>query len=251
MEIKLFKADLKLADSDDLPEGSVRAVFSTFNVVDEVDDVALPSFFTNGQEVAMASWGHSHDRLPPGKGVIRVGEDTAIFEGRFFLSTTQGREHYNTIKEMGGLQKWSFGYHVLEADYGEIDGKLVRYLKRGEVYEVSPVLIPANRNTYTLNVKGAQMTYADQADMALAAVTELVARTKALAALREKDGRALSETNRNRLAKLLDDLHKLEAEVAKLAEPKSQPKPDSNVPVNHAVRLAQRLRAVEMTLAMR
>jgi HK97 family phage prohead protease len=150
-EIKRFKAGLSIPEGG--PEGSVKALFSVFNMRDEDGDVTLPSFFSEGQELAMAPWGHNWGDLPPGRGQVKVAPEGAVFDGFFFTDTANGREHWLTVKHMGSLQQWSFGFKVLEADMGEFGGLPCRFLKRGEVYEVSPVLIGANRQTYTLDVK--------------------------------------------------------------------------------------------------
>lgn len=64
------------------------------------------------------------------------------------------------------------------------------------------------------------MTFADQAETVLAAVNGLVDRTKSLADLRQKDGRALSLANRERIKKLAEQLVSLRADLdTLLAEP--------------------------------
>jgi hypothetical protein len=73
----------------------------------------------------------------------------------FFLDTTAGLDAYRTVKAMGDLQEWSWGFRVTDADYGEMDGATVRYIKGAELYEVSPVLVGANRDTATLAIKAA------------------------------------------------------------------------------------------------
>lgn len=149
MKTKQIRAPLSLK-ADGL-EGEVSAVVSTFNVVDSDNDVVLPSAFTDGQAVPMV-WSHNWD-LPVGKGVIRVQPDRAVFEGRFFTDTTAGRDAYLTVKNMGELQEYSWGFQILEAEPGDFDGRVVQFIKRTEVFEVSPVLVGANRQTYTLDIK--------------------------------------------------------------------------------------------------
>ncbi len=152
MKTKHIRAPLALK-ADGL-EGEVSAVVSTFNVVDSDNDVVLASAFTDGQAVPMV-WSHNWD-LPVGKGVIRVQADRAVFEGRFFTDTTAGLDAYRTVKNMAELQEYSWGFQILEAENGSHDGRAVRFIKRSEVFEVSPVLVGANRQTYTLDIKGAK-----------------------------------------------------------------------------------------------
>ena len=74
------------------------------------------------------------------------------------MDTESGKEAYNLVKAMGDLQQWSFGFKVEDSEYGKLkkDGEEeqdVRYLKGLTVYEVSPVLVGANQETYTMAIK--------------------------------------------------------------------------------------------------
>ena len=68
-----------------------------------------------------------------------------------------GKEAYNLVKAMGDLQQWSFGYRVNDSERGKFkkgDNELdARYLKDLSVYKVSPVLVGANQDTYTMAIK--------------------------------------------------------------------------------------------------
>jgi len=145
---KRFTAPFEVKD-DGL--GDVQAAFSVFNVIDSDGDVVKPSAFTEGQEVPMV-WAHRWEQ-PIGKGTVRLGRKHATFDGRFFMDTSAGLEGYRTVKAMGNLQEWSFGFRVLEAEDGDFDGQPVQFLKKLELYEVSPVLVGANRETRTLDIK--------------------------------------------------------------------------------------------------
>lgn len=142
---------LSLKDAD---QGTVTAVFATFNVVDKDGDITLPSAFEDGARVVISAYGHSSwsGILPVGKGVIRTIGNEAILEGRFFLNTTVGREHFEVVKEMGEDQQWSYGFEVVEAEVPK-DGEARRILKRVKVFEVSPVLVGAGVGTRTVAVK--------------------------------------------------------------------------------------------------
>lgn len=200
------KAELK-TEGD--AAGTVSAVFSTFDVVDSDGDIVVASAFENGQQVPMA-WAHDW-REPVGKGAIHVTPEHARFDGAFFLQTERGNEAYKTTKAMGDLQEWSWGFRVSDARYEERDGQSVRVILKADVYEVSPVLKGAGVGTYTQSIKASPegMTYADQAEAALAAVKALVDRTEALAAVRAQDGRRLSDAHMARLAALKDDLERI------------------------------------------
>src|SRR5262245_26731898 len=96
------------------PPGHLEAVFSTFGLVDRDGDVVLPTAFTPGQAVPLV-WAHDWHR-PIGKGVIQVDPTRAVFDGELFLDTTAGLDAYTTIKRMGALQEYSWGFQVLDAE---------------------------------------------------------------------------------------------------------------------------------------
>jgi hypothetical protein len=139
-------------------KGQVNAVFSTFNVLDKDSDITLPGAFAEGAPVVISAYGHKswEGALPVGDGIIRTTAKEAVLDGQFYMDTTHGADAFRTVKRLAerGLGQWSYGYDVQDADYGEMDGKQVRYLKRLSVTEVSPVLIGAGVNTRTLATKG-------------------------------------------------------------------------------------------------
>ena len=143
-------------------KGSVEAVFSVYNTLDTDGDVVIPGAIKSGfknNQVPMV-FAHKWDQ-PIGKGVINTDDDKATFKGSFFMETEAGKEAYNLAKEMGDLQEWSFGFRINDYEVApfqkdgqdEVD---VRYLKDLEVFEVSPVLVGANRETYTLAIKSGE-----------------------------------------------------------------------------------------------
>jgi HK97 family phage prohead protease len=149
---KALTAPLTLKAGDDA--GHVQALFSVYNTIDSVQDVVLPGAFLEGEEVPMAV-NHDWGRLGVGKGVIRSSPQGAIFDGHFLLNTFAGREAYEHVKGMAGLQEWSFGFSILDAEPGKFEGQPVRFLKRVQLHEVSPVFKGANSHTATLAIKAA------------------------------------------------------------------------------------------------
>lgn len=150
-EVKNIDLEFK-ADS----EGKVSAVFSVFNNLDSDGDVVVPGAIKSGfksGDVPMV-WAHKWD-MPIGKGQITTDGDKATFDGEFFLDTESGKEAYKIVKNMGDMQQWSFGYRVNDSERGKFgdDEKDARYLKDLTVYEVSPVLVGANQDTYTMAIK--------------------------------------------------------------------------------------------------
>lgn len=150
MDKKNFRVEVK-----DESKGQVRAVFSTFNVVDADQDVTRPGAFTDGTEVVISAYGHTSwgGALPVGKGVIKTTAKTAVLEGQFIMSTTHGKDAFETVKELGGLGQWSYGYDAEEYSFGEHNGQKVRFLDKLKVHEVSPVLVGAGVGTRTLAAK--------------------------------------------------------------------------------------------------
>jgi len=140
-------------------EGKVEAVFSVFNTIDSDNDVVQPKSIRSGygdKGVTMV-WAHDWSK-PIGRGKIIQDDVNAKFVGEFNMNTASGREAYETVKAMGDLQQWSFGFEVLDSEIGTFtkdngDSQEVRYLKDLKVWEVSPVLVGANQETYTMAIK--------------------------------------------------------------------------------------------------
>jgi Caudovirus prohead serine protease len=144
--------EIKAAD-----QGLVTARFSTFGVVDLDGDVTLPDAFDDGAPIQVsaynhASWGGS---LPVGKGVIRVGPDGADADVQFFMDVPDAKATFLTIKALGDLCEYSYGFDIVDAEFGTFQGQNVRILKKLKVYEISPVLRGAAGpgRTGTLEVK--------------------------------------------------------------------------------------------------
>src|SRR5439155_11358226 len=126
--------------------------------VDKDADWTPPGAFEDGAEVLISAYGHSSwgGQLPVGKGVIKTTAKDARLVGRFFLETQGGRDTFATIRGLGGLGQYSYGFDILEK--GELTDELVqrgvrRVLKRLKVHEVSPVLRGAGVDTRTISTK--------------------------------------------------------------------------------------------------
>ena len=223
--IKTLRTAMTLKD-DGADESAVSAVFSTFEVVDSDKDVVLATAFTHGQEVPM-TW--SHDWTAPiGKGRILVEPAQAVFDGAFFLKTSWGRDAYESVKAMGSLQEWSWGFKLLEATQEIWNGEPVRVIRKADVYEVSPVLVGSSIGTFTRDIKAGQ-TYAEQVERALAVLSAISERSRSLADLRLKEGRVLSDANRKRLASLKEALEAVGSDIADLLESTAPPEKGANL----------------------
>jgi hypothetical protein len=225
LDIERKAVTLKL---DEEKEGTFLAKIATLNVIDKDGDVTLPGAFPQGKEILVSAYMHGSwmGTLPVGKAVISEDGEDVLAKGEFNLKTDEGRNHYEAVKFSGGLQEWSYGFKVLavandktvEAWAAAHDGaRPGRIMKSLDPFEISPVLLGAGIDTATLAIKS-QATYADQAEAALAAVTELVNRTKSLADLRRKEGRVLSSKNRERISKLLASLSAVASDLKELLE---------------------------------
>lgn len=217
MELKFRTAPATL---DSATEGRLRAAFSVFDEIDSDGDVVRASAFTPGQAVPLV-WSHDWAR-PIGKGTVAIEGNAAVFDGGFFLNTRDGRDAYETVKAMSELQEFSWGFHILDAAPITVNGAQVREILKAELFEVSPVLVGANRNTRTLALKGGEPIEAHSGRV-LAEVVDYVARERSLADLRAKEGRALSATRRTRLtgmqASLREHADELEALLIETAPP--------------------------------
>lgn len=133
----------------DAPAGTIRAVFSTFDVPDRDGDIVRASAFADGQAVPMV-WAHDWSK-PIGDGVIRVENNRAVFDGKFWMDTEDGEQAFRKVKNAGPLQQYSWGFRITDTqDNPQIRGYDIT---KAEVFEVSPVLVGANPYTQTLAVK--------------------------------------------------------------------------------------------------
>lgn len=162
MDVKQFRVEVKDAD-----RGEVEAVFATFGVVDADDDVTEPGAFEDGAEMPISAYGHAswEGALPVGKATIRQTKTEAILRGQFFMDTAHGRDTFATVKHLGPLGEWSYGYDPVDFSFGERDGRRVRLLKRLMVHEVSPVLRGAGVGTRTLSAKSGHRVEAPRMDV--------------------------------------------------------------------------------------
>lgn len=200
MNRKMFApGELKLDD-----KGHIKAAFAQLNVIDADGDVTLPGAFPS-KAVPMSAYGHTSwdGALPVGKGTIVEEGDWAVFEGDFFMKTTHGHDAYLTVKELGELAEYSYGYAVLDSERGLLKGKPANFLKAIDPFEVSPVLKGAGVGTHTIAIKsdapGTDAPYAEYASWYLEHVPALIERTQDRLEFRKSEGRDLSAKDRERL----------------------------------------------------
>ena len=136
----------------------IEAVFSLFDTIDSDNDVtkanALRSGYT-GNKVPLV-WNHDWSKVI-GRGIIETDNQKAVFKG-YFLETEAGKEAYETVKAMQDMQQFSYGFQVVKSSKGKhIDSKgeevPVRVLEDVKVWEVSPVLVGAQQNSFVQALK--------------------------------------------------------------------------------------------------
>ncbi|MFQ5850899.1 MAG: HK97 family phage prohead protease [Candidatus Binatia bacterium] len=140
--------------------GEGAAVIATLDVVDKDNDVTRPGAF--GNQVVFKVPVHDWKMVPIGKARIEEVADEAIAHFKLNLKTTLGREWYEHLKfdmeNPPAKQQYSYGFSIPDggSEDGEFDGKMVRFLKKLVVHEVSPVLLGAGVGTRTLAIKSGQ-----------------------------------------------------------------------------------------------
>lgn len=135
--------------------GYVLAVIGTYGEVDAHGDVLVKGCFEGSGIFPISAYGHGSwesgiGALPVGLGVIREG-DQPVLAAKFF-DTFAGRETFATVKQLGPVGQWSWGYDVLDDAAGEVNGRRVRLLRRVAIHEASPVLVGASVGTATVAV---------------------------------------------------------------------------------------------------
>mgnify|MGYP003633646193 CR=1 FL=1 len=154
LELKTSPIELK----EDGEKRYMEAVFSLYDEIDSDNDITLPGALKSGysnNKIPLV-WNHDWSK-PVGRGVLESSSNKAVFRG-YFLPTSAGREAYETVKAMEDMQQFSYGFQVLESENGTItdekgEEKPVRYLKDVKVWEVSPVLVGAQQNTFVQTLK--------------------------------------------------------------------------------------------------
>ena len=142
----------------------IEAVFSLFDTIDSDNDVtiayALRSGYS-GNKVPLV-WNHDWSKVI-GRGIIETDNQKAVFKG-YFLPTEAGKEAYETVKAMQDMQQFSYGFQVMKSEKGKhIDSKgeevPVRVLQDVKVWEVSPVLVGAQQNSFVQALKSGLEPY--------------------------------------------------------------------------------------------
>lgn len=222
-------------------EGKVLANVATLGVTDKVGDLTKHGFF--GKQAAPMAWGHQWLSWI-GKGDVYEDGDDALFTGEFFMDTQAGEEAFKTVRAMGDLGQWSYGYQPLPGGArpptsGEKANRVLQPLPDGstgvKVLEVSPVLHGAGTATGTIGIKGAwvpgtplptDMKFSDQLQGTVVAVQQALERAQAIKALRDDEGKPLGEQTVVLLTDMDAALVKLQGAVAAVLDDDTDPPTD-------------------------
>lgn len=234
---KSFHIDLKALTEEKLNKGELDIVFATMGVWDKDGDLALPGFYGE-QDIAFLPT-HDWSHVPLGKGRTYEQGNEARAKIRMNLEIQAAKDWLSAIKfDLANgkpIQEYSYGFKTLEGgtEMGEQLGRRGRILKPREdgtpgskIWEISPVLVGAGEKTRTLSAKAAGQSFADESQAVLDSAEALVVRAKALAALREKEGREISAPNREKLAALAVSFTEHAKAMTSLAAPAPAADPD-------------------------
>ncbi|CAJ1855320.1 hypothetical protein HLBENOHH_02468 [Aeromonas dhakensis] len=149
-----FKLNNFAADQE---EGRFTAYGNVFDVIDSYRDVTLKGAFRKSIQEHKAAgtspkmlWNHNPDEVI-GKWVSFSEDEHGLkMEGVLALGTQRGRETYELLK-MGALDSLSIGYVVTKEKFDSV--KKVNYLEEVDLFEVSVVTFPANKQSVVTDVK--------------------------------------------------------------------------------------------------
>jgi HK97 family phage prohead protease len=154
---------------------------------------------------------------------LEIREDEKGLFGRWsIVNTTTGTDAYR-LALAGVLDSLSIGYLTLEADFRE-DG--VRILRKVDLFEVSAVAIPANVNAVITDVKGFGLSYDDHLDQLRVVVGAFTDRTRSRSEtlrIEAKEGRAISESRRKRMATVSGSLRSAATEIDAMLDETAPP----------------------------
>jgi HK97 family phage prohead protease len=156
---------------------------------------------------------------PIGKQISIEETDEGLFGRWSIVDTGAGTDAYKLCKA-GVLDSLSIGYFTLEADYRE-DG--VRLLRKVDLFEVSCVAIPANRNAVITDVKSVGRPFSEHSVIVQTTINEWLARVKSGSDIRATDGKSLSEARKELLAVMSGSLRDTADEVDALLVPPPPP----------------------------
>src|SRR5262249_33414158 len=267
-----FEVKSVKASEDGQYAGEFTGYAAGIHNIDRVGDMILPGAFVEDLprflQEGVVCW--QHDWMAPIGVPLEAKEDNYGLMTRARVSNTmQGKDAMTLIKD-GVIKKLSIGYRVQSYDWVDRAG-LVAYLqtsglalerreailrqydemelmelfllKKIKLYEYSPVTVPANPNATITTAKGllAGLSFGDQLLTALAAAKEVATRAGQIKALREKEGRSLSEERREGLRELAYEFLNVSDAIREVlvSESKAQSKMEAEIEAPPAIDMSR------------
>jgi HK97 family phage prohead protease len=222
--------------------GEFEAVVSTFGNIDSYNERIVPGAFTKSIDRYEAEgrqfkvlWSHNPERpigtaklvqLQPGDSSLpeemRANGGLMAY-GKLAIDTFDGEQAAKHLTA-GTFDEFSIGFFVKNDRIAD-DG--VRELLELELFEVSPVVVGANRQTGLVSLKGGWGSFDDHAEDLNQLVQDFSERASTRYSLRESDkkaGRVLSSSNVAKLEALAGTLGKARKELLQMLE-NATPKP--------------------------
>lgn len=229
-------AEVKIRDDG---SGSIEGYASTFGNWDDMGERVARGAFAKHLDTFLqhgfVAVGHSWHELPVATPTMAIEDDYGLKVAADFHSTQHAQNTRITIKERldrGKSVRLSIGFMVRQDEYTS-EG---RVLKEVELFEWSYVTVPANPAALVTGAKsGMRLRLEDHHDSALAAVSGLIDRYKAVVDLRLKAGRTLSSENRRKIEAAIASLADAEVALKNLLE--TSDKPDEDAKELHALRM--------------
>jgi uncharacterized protein len=235
LERKAISVSLK---ADSLKEGEFAGYGAAFSNLDRVGDIIAPGAFKDGLQEFLANgfiaWQHDW-ATPIGKALEAHEDENGLFIKAKISDTAQGKDALTLLRD-GVIKKLSIGYRIKDAEFFDsldelaayarnnsiplkldnLEGVMggVRLLKQIDLYEISLVTVPANPAASVTAVKEldafmndesrAGLPFAKHSELVRAAVEEFAHRASEITELRRKEGRVLSNANRQKLQSVVD-----------------------------------------------
>lgn len=246
----------------------VSGYLSTFGTEDDGGDIVLPGAFdatlSSGRRVKFL---FDHDGSKPlGPPLDLRTDDYGLFATGRMSKTALGADVHTWLQD-GAVDSWSIGYITTDQGFRESpNGGLTRLLKAVDLLEGSLVTVPMNPLAVVTRVKAhsgavihavtcatapctcepqpvtAESLWLDYGEQAKQ-LEEFLERTRQGAALRLKEGRAISAARRTRMASVSGELRKAADDIDALLTETAPP--EKSAPGFDA-RLALQLRAARL-----
>jgi phage head maturation protease len=208
---------------------TVTGIFAVHGNIDEGGDMSVNGSFakhlSEGRQRTRFLWAHNSYNPPIAsiKEIVEVDKaqlPEAVL--KWAPEATGGvqvtRKYYDGVElsewvfkgiQEGDMEEMSYAYEapVVELVNDEARPKLRRILKEVKLFDISDVnwgMNPATAGVKGLPVPG--MTFTQHSALVEATVEEFLARVQDRKQAREHDGRTLSAANRQRLAKMLEEI---------------------------------------------